>query len=92
MLTIYILHTFRNDLPEIEASINTVQRFFFCNAMACMALVLATGAGRTFTYVSNIYGSNNETLRKKILIRKHVILITAFAVGGYWIFRLTFCQ
>ena len=49
-----------------------------------MVVILATGAGRTFTYMDNWYGVDAERVRRRMLVIKHVVLFAAFGFG-YWV-------
>jgi hypothetical protein len=51
---------------------------------------MATGAGRTFTYVDNWYGEAAERERRKALIVKHVVLFSAYALGYLWVWGKVF--
>jgi hypothetical protein len=55
-----------------------------------MVTIMATGAGRTFTYVDNWYGPDAEAARRRALIVKHVFLLVAFGAGYAWIWRKVF--
>jgi len=83
MMTIYLLHQAHLSHPEISAVLNVLERRFFWGSMAAMVVIMATGAGRTFTYVDNWYGEDAERLRRRMLIIKHVVLLAGFG-AGYW--------
>ena len=70
--------------PELHGIILGMQKQFFYFGIVCVLLVFATGAGRTFTYVGNVYGADAEKVRRKMLIIKHVLLLTVFGAGIYW--------
>lgn len=76
--------------PELAVSLSGLKKQFFYLGMACVVLVLGTGAGRTFTYVDNVYGQDAELQRRKMLILKHVFLILVFGAGIYWQGTLAF--
>ncbi len=61
-----------------------LKRQFFYIGLGCIAMVLATGAGRSFTYVNNIYGKDAEKMRRFLLIVKHILLLVLFGFGTYW--------
>jgi putative copper export protein len=67
------------------------RRFFFIG-LGCVVIVLAAGAGRMFTYASigNVYGDNAETLRKRMLVIKHILLTTAFIAGISWQYSMVY--
>ena len=80
----HLLHT------EVTGILNSLEHLFFWQSVAAMILIMATGAGRTFTYVENWYGPDAETMRRRMLIIKHVILLAVFAVGYLLVWRMTF--
>ena len=67
-----------------------LKKQFFYFGIACVIVVLATGAGRTFTYVGNVYGEDAEKMRRKMLLIKHIILLSVFGAGTCWQFFMTF--
>lgn len=68
----------------------TLQRRFFWIGVGCTALVLATGAGRGFSYVDNFYGAAAEAGRRRLLVAKHLLLFGIFGAGTWWQFRIAF--
>jgi hypothetical protein len=77
---------------EIGQIVAGLKRELFYTGLGCVAVVLLTGIGRTFTYanVLNIYGENSEELRRRMLILKHVMLLIIFGSGIYWQWSMTF--
>lgn len=67
-----------------------MKKQFFYFGVACVVLVLATGAGRTFTYVGDFYGKDSEKMRRKMLIVKHLFLFALFGLGTYWQYTMVF--
>ena len=67
-----------------------LKKQFFYFGIACVIVVFATGAGRTFTYVGNVYGEDAEKMRRKMLIIKHIILLSVFGAGTCWQYFMTF--
>jgi hypothetical protein len=53
-------------------------------------VVIATGAGRTFTYVDQHYGPEAESQRRRLLIIKHLILVVVFGAGTAWQYAMAF--
>ena len=90
IVTIVVLHRSHTATPGITAVINPVERLFFWQSVAAMVLIMATGAGRTFTYVENWYGPDAEKVRRRMLIIKHLILAAAFGVGYLIVWPMTF--
>ena len=75
---------------ELGNIIFDLKKQFFYFGIACVILVFATGTGRTFTYVGNVYGEDAEKTRRKMLIIKHIILLSVFGAGTFWQFFMTF--
>jgi uncharacterized membrane protein len=75
---------------ELGNIIFDLKKQFFYFGIACVILVFATGTGRTFTYVGNVYGEDAEKMRRKMLIIKHIILLSVFGAGTFWQFFMTF--
>jgi uncharacterized membrane protein len=78
--------------PQAEAVLRGLMQQFFWLGAACVILVMATGAGRTFTYawVGDVYGPEAERLRRRLLIAKHVVLLLVFGAGTAWQYALAF--
>ena len=74
------------DAGQLEA----LQRQFFYIALACVAIVLIAGVGRTFTYAANVYGEAAESQRRKMLVIKHAVLLAVFGVGTLWQYMTVF--
>lgn len=81
IVTIVLLHRRHLADSTLTAIVNPVERLFFWQSVAAMVLILATGAGRTFTYVDNWYGPEAESARRRMLIIKHAVLFAAFGAG-----------
>lgn len=75
---------------EVGAVLLGMKRQFFWAGIVCVIIVFATGAGRTFTYVDNVYGPEAEKRRRKLLIIKHVLLLAVFGLGIWWQYSMTF--
>lgn len=84
IVTIVMLHRAHSSQPSVTNVLNILERRFFWMSLAAALVIMATGAGRTFTYVDNWYGAEAEAARRKLLITKHVILLSGFACG-YWV-------
>ena len=67
-----------------------LKKQFFYFGIACVIVVFATGAGRTFTYIGNVYGEDAEKMRRKMLIIKHIILLSVFGAGTWWQYSMVF--
>ena len=81
----------RQSVPaELGNIIFDLKKQFFYSGIACVILVFATGAGRTFTYVEDVYGQDAEKVRRKMLIIKHIILLTVFGSGIFWQYTMVF--
>lgn len=90
VLATYWLERKSLEYPQVLLVLEDIQRRFFYIGLACVATVLTSGAGRTFTYVSNIYGEDAEKTRKRMLIIKHVVLFLIFGLGIYWQYMMVF--
>lgn len=90
VVTIAILHKAHLREPTVAVILNPVERLFFWWNVAAVTAILATGAGRTFTYVDNWYGENAEQVRRRMLIVKHILLFAAFGAGYLYIYPLVF--
>jgi putative copper export protein len=76
--------------PGSQDPIRALQKEFFYIGIVCIFIVLGAGAGRTFTYVHNVYGDDAEKSRRKMLIMKHAILLVVFGLGTFWQYAMTF--
>jgi hypothetical protein len=79
-------------LAQAEALLRPLMQQFFWIGVGCVLVVMATGAGRTFTYawVGEVYGPEAERLRRRMLIVKHVFLLLVFGGGLFWQHRMAF--
>ena len=75
---------------EAVALVVGLQKNFFYLGLFCVFLVMATGAGRSFTYVGNVYGEDAEKVRRRMLLVKHVVLFVLFGLGTWWQYSLVF--
>jgi len=73
-----------------SALLGELEQSFFWIGIACIVVVFATGAGRTFTYVDQHYGPDAERQRRRLLIIKHVVLILVFGAGTTWQYAMAF--
>lgn len=90
IVTISVLHNAHLKDPAVVIVLNHLERFFFWGSVAAAVIIMATGAGRTFTYVDNWYGQDAERARRKALIVKHVVLFSAYALGYLWVWGKVF--
>ncbi|HEX9113262.1 MAG TPA: hypothetical protein VF888_02860 [Nitrospirota bacterium] len=89
VLAVYWLS--RQSVPaELGSMTFGLKRQFFYAGIACVVFVFATGAGRTFTYVGGVYGKDAERLRRKMLVIKHIILVTVFGLGTWWQYTMVY--
>lgn len=82
VLVIYLL----DRIPDnaLAETLTSIKKDFFHISLVCVAIVFLAGIGRTFTYISNVYGEDAEKTRRKMLMIKHVILSLVFGSGIYW--------
>lgn len=90
IICIKVLHGFQQTNPSVAQLLGVLERFFFWNSLAAAAVIMATGAGRVFTYVDNAFGDQTEHARRKMLIIKHVVLLLLFGSGGWYGYLMAF--
>lgn len=90
IVTIAVLHDAHQQEPAVVSVLNRLEHYFFWGSVAAAVIIIATGAGRTFTYVDNWYGEDAEHSRRKALIVKHVVLFSAYALGYLWVWNKVF--
>ena len=89
LLAIYWLS--RHSFPaEVSGIMLELKKQLFWAGIACVVIVFATGTGRSFTYVDNVYGKDAEKARRKLLIIKHVILFAVFGSGIFWQYTMVY--
>jgi len=88
VLVIYWLNGIPNkDLSDV---LTDIEKDFFYIGLICVVIVFLAGTGRTFTYISNVYGEDAEKTRRKMLLVKHVALLLVFGIGIYWQYTMVF--
>lgn len=90
IVAIVWLHDAHLSEPSATKVLNLLERRLFWSSVVAAVLILATGAGRTFTYVDNWYGEDAEMARRKALIIKHVVLLSAYSLGYLWVWKKVF--
>ncbi|MDA8413675.1 MAG: hypothetical protein M0023_07790 [Desulfobacteraceae bacterium] len=90
IVTIAVLHNAHLKDPAVGSVLNHLERLFFWGSVVAAVAILATGAGRTFTYVDNWYGEDAERARRRALIVKHVILLSAYSLSYLWVWDKVF--
>ena len=90
LLAVWWLERAAASEPTAAAVLSDLQRQFVWIGVGCTVLVLATGAGRGFSYVADFYGEEAETQRRKMLILKHILLFAVFGCGIGWQVRTAF--
>jgi uncharacterized membrane protein len=90
IISIAVLHNAHLKDAAVTGVLNGLERMFFWWSVGAAVIILATGAGRTFTYVDNWYGEDAERQRRKALIVKHIVLLTAYALGYFWVWGKVF--
>ncbi len=84
MIAIHFLSNFQGKYPALTGQLAAISRFFFWNSILAVVVILASGVGRTFTYVENVFGESTEQTRRRMLIIKHILLLLLFGGGGWW--------
>lgn len=90
IITISLLHNAHLKDSSVAGVLNHLERLFFWGSVAAAVIIMATGAGRTFTYVDNWYGKDAERQRRKALLVKHVVLFSAYTLGYLWVWSKVF--
>jgi len=90
VVTIAWLHGAHTAEQSTVSVLNMLERRMFWASVIAAVLIMATGAGRTFTYVDNWYGEDAELARRRALIVKHVILFSAYGLGYLWVWGKVF--
>lgn len=92
VLAVYWLNKLSLDRPELKDALSGLGRQFFWAGIASTAVVLIAGMGRTFTYayIGAVYGADAEKMRRKMLIVKHIFLVTVFGLGIWWQYVMVF--
>lgn len=90
MGTIVMLDREQATYPLVSDLLNMFERRFFWVSVAAAAVIMITGAGRTFTYVDNWYGEDAEKGRRRALMVKHLILFTVWGAGYLYVWPMVF--
>lgn len=90
IVTIAVIHNAHLNNPAVVGVLNHLERIFFWCSVVAVVVILATGAGRTFTYVDNWYGEDAERARRKALIVKHAVLLSAYTLCYLWVWGKVF--
>lgn len=90
IVTIVVLHDAHLQDAAVVSTLNHLEWVFFWYSVGAAIIIMASGAGRTFTYVDNWYGADVERQRRKALIVKHVVLLSAYALGYLWVWNKVF--
>jgi putative copper export protein len=92
VLAIYWLDKVAAERPELLPVLSGLERQFFWAGIASTAVVLSAGMGRTFTYayIGDVYGADAETMRRRMLLVKHVVLLSIFGLGIWWQYLVVF--
>lgn len=82
----------RNMSAGVSEVLEPLQKQFFYIGIGCVAMVFLAGAGRTFTYtyIGSVYGEETENQRRKMLIVKHLLLLSIFGLGTWWQYEMVF--
>ena len=89
VLAVYWIHHITAS-PELSDILFGLKKQFLYLGLVCVLVVFATGTGRTFTYVGNVYGADAEKRRRKMLIIKHIILFAVFGLGIWWQYSMVY--
>lgn len=77
---------------QLKPLLDGLESQFFWVGVVSFILVFVAGAGRTFTYayIGSVYGEQSEQLRRRMLMVKHVFLLSVFGLGTWWQYTLAF--
>ena len=92
LIAIRFLHGFQAKYASVSDQLGIIERFFFWNSIVAVVAIFATGAGRSFTYVDNVFGAQTEKTRRTMLAVKHVILLAIIGAGSWWAYDMAFLQ
>lgn len=92
VITVYWFERIGREDTALIPVLQILQKRFFIIGLLCIAAVFLTGMGRTFTYayIGSVYGDDMEHLRRRLLIYKHIFLISFFGVGTFWQYKMIF--
>ena len=90
IVTIAVLHDAHRQNPAVAGVLSQLEHLFFWGSIVAAVVIMATGAGRTFTYVDNWYGEDAEQIRRRSLLVKHVVLFAAYGLGYFWVWGKVF--
>ena len=88
VLVVFWMERMLASAPEAAGIMGDIQQRFFWIGVGCSATLFATGAGRGFTYVEDVYGPETESRRRLMLIVKHVLLLGVVGGGTWWQFAM----
>ncbi len=94
VLAVYWVDRIAFQRPELKPVLDGLERQFFWAGVGCIAAVLLAGMGRTFTYayIGSVYGEESEQLRRRMLMVKHVVLLTVFGLGTWWQYVMAYSR
>lgn len=94
VLVVYWLEQTVRNSSELAAVLMALQQKFFWLGVGCTATVFLAGMGRTFTYayIGTVYGEQAEHLRRRMLLVKHLFLLTVFGLGTWWQYAMAFAR
>lgn len=94
VMAVYWIHSIALGRPEMKSVLTGLMKEFFHLGLVCVAVVLLAGIGRTFTYayIGSVYGEESEQLRRRMLMVKHVVLLTVFGLGTWWQYMMAFTR
>ena len=92
VLAVYWLDRLSHQQRDLKMALGGLERQFFWAGVGCTVIVFLAGMGRTFTYayIGTVYGEQSEQLRRKMLIIKHIVLLTVFGLGTWWQYVMAF--
>ncbi|MEW6053355.1 MAG: hypothetical protein AB1552_06135 [Nitrospirota bacterium] len=85
--TLIVIYLLRNKVPLVHRipaeTLGEITKVFFWLGVFSLIIIIITGFFRTW-YYRNMYDTGLESVRKKILVLKHILLGIIFTAGTYW--------
>ncbi len=92
LLAVYWIERTMEVHRELGNVLQGLQQQFFWIGVVSIILIFGAGAGRTFTYayIGEVYGHESEATRRRLLMVKHIVLLSIFGAGTWWQYTMAF--
>jgi hypothetical protein len=86
VVAIYWFNRLSLENTELQSALTGLKKELFYLGLACVAVILLAGTGRTFypTDVKKIFDKEREKERLMQLLRMYIILFLVLFIGIYW--------